>query len=467
MSALTPKKLYQLLPAVHRIRDELEGGPLQSLLNLAAEQGGLVEQDIAQLFDNWFIETCQEWIVPYIADLLGVRGLNTLPTGIGVTQRARVANTLGYRRRKGTATMLEQLARDTTGWPARAVEFFQILGWNQNYNHVRPNAFRTPDLRRTNELELLNTAFDTAMHTVDVRRIAIDRGRHNIPNIGLFLWRLQEYHVRGSIARPTAQAGFYTFNPVANQKRPLFNIAQTEVTITHLAEEFNVPGPLRRRPLYDELENRRAAILQGGVPRGVWFNTAAPVLQVFEQTNAIPPFAYTAVPPERIRICHLGPGATRPDPADADGNPIVVGVDPVLGLLAWADTLPLPAGLKISYAYGFSGDLGGGSYDRGDSVEEFVQQKVTPKLRIDWHVGVTREQVPAATGTIFTSLADAVVEWNAQPKGKFGIISIMDSQTYVGNVSIDIKEGSKLLIVAADWPAVPDDSGGKKRITGD
>lgn len=37
--------------------------------------------------------------------------------------RAWVANTLAYRRRKGTALVLEQLARDVTGWPATAVEF--------------------------------------------------------------------------------------------------------------------------------------------------------------------------------------------------------------------------------------------------------------------------------------------------------------------------------------------------------
>lgn len=463
MSALTPEKLYALLPAVHRIRDETQDGPLQALLALAARQGGIVEEDIERLLDNWFIETCDEWVVPYIGDLLGVRGLHALPSTAAFSQRARVANTLGYRRRKGTATMLEQLARDTTGWPARAVEFFQILGWNQNYNHVRPEAVRTPDLRRTNELELLNTAFDTAMHTVDVRRIALDRGRHNLPNVGLFLWRLRSYFIPGGTAREAAAAGFYTFNPVAKQDRPLFNRPQTETEVTHLAEEINVPGPLRRRPLYDELEARRAIFLAGGTPRGTWFGAQSPVVQVSQQVGVGGPFV--PIPAENIRICHLGTGAVRPEPVDAAGNLIFVGIDPVLGRLAWADTLPLPVALKVGYAFAFSGDLGGGPYNRRDSVDEARSLAGAPT----WRVGVSKEFTSVNAGgtdVIFETLADAIAEWNGFAGPAVGIITIMDSHTYEEDLSIKIPEGSQLLIVAADWPVVPKPSGGKQRLPG-
>jgi hypothetical protein len=463
MSALTPEKLYALLPAVHRIRDEAEDGPLKALLALAAEQGVVVEDDIERLLDNWFIETCDEWVVPYIGDLLGVRGLHALPATAAFSQRARVANTLGYRRRKGTATMLEQLARDTTGWPARAVEFFQILGWNQNYNHVRAESVRTPDLRRTNELELLNTAFDTAMHTVDVRRIALDRGRHNLPNVGLFLWRLRSYFIPGGTARPAAAVGFYTFNPVEKQERPLFNRPQTETEVTHLAEEINVPGPLRRRPLYDELEARRATLLAGGLPRGTWFGAQSPVVHVSQQIVA--GGAFVPVPAEEIRICHLGPGAIRPDPIDADGNTILVGVDPVLGRLAWADTLPLPVALKVGYAFGFSGDLGGGPYNRRDSVDQALGLAGATM----WRVGVSKEFTSVNAGgtdVIFETLADAIAEWNGFAGPAVGIITIMDSHTYKENLSIKIPEGSQLFIVAADWPVVPKPGGGKQRLPG-
>ena len=37
MSAITPEKLYALLPAVHRVRDQDQGAPLQALLALLAK----------------------------------------------------------------------------------------------------------------------------------------------------------------------------------------------------------------------------------------------------------------------------------------------------------------------------------------------------------------------------------------------------------------------------------------------
>lgn len=460
MTFLSADRLYELLPAIHRLRDGEQGSPLAALLRLCAEQGAVVEADIERLLDNLFIETCDEWVVPYIGDLLGVRGLHALPSTAAFSQRARVANTLGYRRRKGTATMLEQLARDTTGWPARAVEFFQILGWNQNVHHLRPLAVRTPDLRRTNELELLNTAFDSATHTVDVRRIALDRGRHNIPNVGLFLWRLQSYFVPGGTARALGTPGFWAMHPVADQDRPLFNRPQTETEVTHLAEELNVPGALRRRPLWDELEARRVTLDAGGTPRGTWFTAQSPVFRVWQQDVANGPF--TEVSPDEIRICHLGPVAVRPEPANAAGQPIRVGVDPVLGRLAWADTLAEPVAVKVGFAYGFSGDVGGGPYDRRESVAAALGLGAAPT----WQVGVATEPVPVATGTVHTTLADAIVEWQAQPAGTVGVIAIMDSHSYVGNLAISVPEGSRLLIVAADWPAVPKAGGGEERIIG-
>ena len=138
-------KLYELLPAVYRRRDADLGYPLRALLNVLTEQVQIVDDDLDQRYEDLFIETCAEWVVPYIGDLLGVRNLNTLN---GTLQaRAEVANTIAYRRRKGTATMLEQLARDTTGWAARVVEFFELLATTQYMNHIRPGKGGTVNLR--------------------------------------------------------------------------------------------------------------------------------------------------------------------------------------------------------------------------------------------------------------------------------------------------------------------------------
>src|SRR5512135_383970 len=93
--------LYSLLPAVYRARDAELGEPLRAVLSVIAEQLAVLEEDLAQLYDDQFIETCAEWVIPYLGDLIGYRALSPVQ-GITVPTRAEVANTIGYRKRKGT-----------------------------------------------------------------------------------------------------------------------------------------------------------------------------------------------------------------------------------------------------------------------------------------------------------------------------------------------------------------------------
>ena len=132
------QRLYELLPAIYRIRDAEQGEPLRALLAVIAGEAGILEENLDQLYDDQFIETCADWVVPYIGDLIGVRALHGVVPQVS-SPRAEVANTIRLRRRKGTAAVLEELARDVTGWPARVVEFFELLGWTQYMNHPRVN----------------------------------------------------------------------------------------------------------------------------------------------------------------------------------------------------------------------------------------------------------------------------------------------------------------------------------------
>jgi hypothetical protein len=106
------------------LKQSAMAGPLASLLAVFAEQIALLQEAVDQLYDDAFIETCADWLVPYIGDLIGYRGLHGVTPAVA-SPRAEVAHTIAYRRRKGTVSVLEQLARDVTGWDAKAVEFFQ------------------------------------------------------------------------------------------------------------------------------------------------------------------------------------------------------------------------------------------------------------------------------------------------------------------------------------------------------
>jgi hypothetical protein len=447
-------ELYELLPALYRIRDAEHGGALEALLEVLEREADVVERDIERLYENWFIETCDPWVVAYIGDLLGVRRLH--PVGPGTSSlRAYVANTLGYRRRKGTLAVLEQLAYDVTGWRTKAVELFQLLETTQYAKHVRLHNVRTHDLRDADALELVGGPFERAAHTADVRRIASGRGRYNLPNVGIFAWRLDSYPLEHVTARRVGAPadGRFTFHPVGLDEVPLFNRPRTETALVDLATELDVPGPLRRPPLFDELEAMRQASVDSTTPSLAYF-AAPPVLQVF--TRADPGAAFADVPTQQILVADLSlwqrpPKTKSYTPSGGDASTtrkIAVAVDPVLGRITFP-TGQEPDGVEVSNAYGFSADIGGGPYDRSSFVDPDFARRVT------WQRGVGREVTPIPDELVAT-LAEAIEDWNAAPPGTVGVIAVLDSRTYGEALpTIELAPESELLIVAADWPAAP------------
>jgi len=120
-------KLWQLLPAVYRAQDATASGvpgPLQELLNRIGAQTATLRRSIDRMGENQSIETCDDWVVPYIGDLLATRLVSCLDAR---AQRLDVAKTIYYRRRAGTLGLLEELVSDIAGRDARAVEFFRRL----------------------------------------------------------------------------------------------------------------------------------------------------------------------------------------------------------------------------------------------------------------------------------------------------------------------------------------------------
>ena len=151
-----PDRLYDLLPAIHRQRDAEQGFPLRALLRVISREVDIVENDIHQWHENWFIETCEDWVVPYLADLLGIAHLPGL-FGRQVNRRSFVANTLSYRRRKGTPGVMLQLAHDLTDWPGRVVEYAPFVASSQHVLRPRPARQATLDLRSVTRLQQLGS----------------------------------------------------------------------------------------------------------------------------------------------------------------------------------------------------------------------------------------------------------------------------------------------------------------------
>lgn len=411
MTLITRDRLYNLLPAIYRLRDGVEGEPLRALLAVVEQELQILEGNISDLYDDWFIETCAEWVVPYIGDLLDVRELyadRDLTYG-QQERRAYIANTLAYRRRKGTAPILEQLTRDVTGWRSRVVEFARLVNTTQNLDHLRPHS-TTVNLRTQNQSPPSSSPFATqAAYSVEVRPISRG-GRYNTPNIGLYIWRLQSYPLERSTARRVLLASdrAYTFNCLG-QDQPLFNQPQTETNIVSLAEEINLPVRLHREPLAQELANRRQARSQGQAPRGLGYFDSDPVLQLWINRQPQP------VPPEEIVIYKLEPWPTPEEirssalPNDADLPAPTVAVDPELGRIWWLGE-SAPQHVEVSYFYGFSDDVGGGTYGRAEAPDltPSLSDADQTQIQIDPMSWVVQQEQTADPNP----LATAIETWN-------------------------------------------------------
>ena len=252
MTAHYGERLYALLPTYYRQNDLIQGYPLRALLDVVGRELGLLEDNMDQLYRDWFIETCSDWVVPYIGDLLGVAGLGSRANNIA-SQRVRVANTLAYHRRKGTRAALQQALAEVSGWPARVVVFSRLTARYQSVQHPLLSDGRTVDLRNVGVLGNLDGPFDSLAHTVDVRRIPGSawpargdawRGRSNLPNAGIYVWRLAAFPttcVRDAEPRGPI-AGGYFFNPFGLDC-PLFNRAPSVAggAVADDIAEFPIP----------------------------------------------------------------------------------------------------------------------------------------------------------------------------------------------------------------------------------
>ncbi len=103
--------LYQIVPALYRTRDT---GDLRKFFEgcgvLLDQVHATLLQRLADSFPDNPIDgspACQDWVLPYFADLLDVRLVSPLVQG----RRDEVANAVRWRQGKGTLRIVEEIAR--------------------------------------------------------------------------------------------------------------------------------------------------------------------------------------------------------------------------------------------------------------------------------------------------------------------------------------------------------------------
>jgi hypothetical protein len=430
-------RLYQLLPMIYRQRDEEGSQRLRALLRVIGEQVDVVEEDIARLYDNWFIETCDDWVVPYIGDLLGFQLVHEagqpgdVRTAEGraldkiLVSRREVANLIGARRRRGTLALLEDLARDVARWPARTVEIYRLLSVTQSINQLQMRRGRTLDVRETAALDLFGGAFNRIARNADLRRVIShrDSARSNIPAAALFVWRLRAYRVSNTPAACLEEVGenCFTFSVLGNDS-PLFTHPQPEADPAHIATELNVPAPIRLGAFqHPVIERQRIRGFEAS--RHYYGNLAA--VHSGEKSVAIhaPGWAgagedgsiqQSAIIPVDLKRWDCEPGEGR------------VAVDPARGRIVFPEEQPPPQGVWVSYYYGFSADIGGGEYAR--PITQLPDAKI----------------YRAAAGELQARLS----EW-AEEGPESAIIELTESEIYDEPLEFEIPVDHSLQIRAA------------------
>jgi hypothetical protein len=224
------EKLWEMIPPFYRHEDGIAENPgvLHSFVELLATQAAHLRRSIDHLWDDQYIELCNDWAVPYIADLLGTRLLS------GENKRGRridVAKTIYYRRRKGTVRILEELISDISGWDGKVVENFRRLARTRHlldpvpgdsgglHTGTLPGGWA--DLRNIHGSILTNGPFDEFHHIADMRKHHGNNGQFGINKLAFHIYPLIANKVKGSRPFKIKEGKSYGFDP-SGRSIPLF-----------------------------------------------------------------------------------------------------------------------------------------------------------------------------------------------------------------------------------------------------
>ncbi len=329
-----------------------------------------------------------------------------------------------------------------SGWAVHAIELRERLAWNQPLNHLRPdvgggapfgrapyNAMTRPirggtaTLRSPAWLSFVGSPFDPFAHTADVRpplatlEPPVGRIAANLPNVGVFLWRLADVQTPVSEPSPPpapwapveaipaapGAAAFAVRFALHPQGEPmvLFNTYRyaADAEPPNLASIDEVPAPMPPARLTSgDPAGRPEACLQvatyaaGGTPDEPGDDAPGLVLHL-----PADPFAGVAWTFRGAELCAWERGLEPPL------RPFEIAVDPAHGRIVFGVTgadadafaTPLAAGLRVSATTGVVGDR---------RVDGAVGAQPLPRVFPPLPPGATRIEVDG----VMTTLADAL-----------------------------------------------------------
>lgn len=165
--------LFRGAPAYFRAEDQSPAGrdELRQLLEILAAPLAIARQSIEELHADLFIDSADDWVLRYLAEMVGT----TLIFPDADSNRRDIRSTVAFRRRKGTPLMLQDMGETLTGQMVMTQEGWRLVQMTQDLNLLRPERV-IPDIRPAILAETDSGPLCATHHLPDIRAISLTTG---------------------------------------------------------------------------------------------------------------------------------------------------------------------------------------------------------------------------------------------------------------------------------------------------
>jgi hypothetical protein len=212
------QRLYDAIPDMHRLRDEqpVGRGELKRMLDVLAAPLAVLRQSIQELQADLFIDTADDEMIPFLAGMVGT----DLVFPDADSNRRDVRGTVGWRRRKGTPSALEEMGSELTAQSVVLIEGWKRVQLTQDLNQLRPERVIT-QLRPAVVAEQVSGPLDAVSHSVDVRAISVRTGRYHPKDVTHYVQPTITFPLIGGTATSLTLPGSdlrYAMDPLGAQR---------------------------------------------------------------------------------------------------------------------------------------------------------------------------------------------------------------------------------------------------------
>jgi hypothetical protein len=300
-----PDPLYELLPPIFRMADIPEGYPLLALCKVFDHVREQIGHGIAELEDDWFIQTCPLDLIPYVAAQIGLE----IAQPVRPEHRGLVADALGFRRRKGIAGAIPRRVRDGSGW----YSLFSPDAATPPASWPLPAAVPpSPPIAGDAPFDPADDGPDPAAPPPAPEDRAKEPPR---PSVGLLrVWRLPTFAMTGVTPVGATTPRSYHFNPLG-LAQPLYNLPNTPLGWVAAPPVTALPVQLTAAMLEADLEhyNRIWTTPGTGPKSSMLYGAERGFVIRYKQTATSD---WTALDADSVRAMPLGTNSIQPPAPD-------------------------------------------------------------------------------------------------------------------------------------------------------